>query len=253
MPDLGAVAWALLAFGALVVGLSKTAIPGAGTVAVAVFAAVLPARSSTATLLLLLIVGDVLALSLYRRHADWRALLRLAPAVALGMIAGALLLLLAADDAVRRVIGGILLALVGLTLWLRRRRASTSGGSGALAGGAGRTAATGYGALGGFTTMVANAGGPVMSLYFLAARFDAKAFLGTAAWFFAIVNVAKVPFMIGAGLLTTDALLIDAVLVPAVLGGALIGRLLVARMTQAAFDAIVLVLTAGTAVYLLLA
>ena len=99
--------------------------------------------------------------------------------------------------------------------------------------------------------MVANAGGPVMSLYFLAARFDAKAFLGTAAWFFAIVNVAKLPFMIGAGLLTADTLLIDAVLVPAVLGGALIGRLLVARMTQAAFDAIVLALTAGTAVYLL--
>ncbi|RLK52609.1 sulfite exporter TauE/SafE family protein [Microbacterium telephonicum] len=258
MPEITAVGWALLAFGALVVGLSKTAIPGAGTVAVALFAAVLPARSSTATLLLLLILGDVLALSMYRRHADWRALLRLAPAVVLGMVVGALFLLFADDGAVRRVIGGILLALLALTVWLRRRPAPRPAPTRApddehRAAPAGRLAAAGYGSLGGFTTMVANAGGPVMSLYFLAARFDAKAFLGTAAWFFAIVNVAKLPFMIGSGLLTVDALLLDLLLVPAVLVGALVGRLVVARMTQSLFELIVMGLTAVTAVYLIVA
>ena len=58
-------------------------------------------------------------------------------------------------------------------------------------------AAATYGTLGGFTTMVANAAGPVMSMYFLASRFPVKEFLGTAAWFFAIVNIAKVPFSVG--------------------------------------------------------
>ena len=63
---------------ALIVGLSKTAVPGSGTVAVAIFAAVLPAKQSTGTLLLLLIVADVFAVITYRRHTNWKALLRLA-------------------------------------------------------------------------------------------------------------------------------------------------------------------------------
>ena len=45
-----------------------------------------------------------------------------------------------------------------------------------------------FGPLGGFTTMVANAAGPVMSLYFVASRLPVQAVLGTAAWFFLIVN-----------------------------------------------------------------
>lgn len=245
MPDLSALAWALLALGAVIVGLSKTAIPGAGSLAVAVFAAVLPARTSTATLLVLLIVGDVLALALYRRHADWATLLRLAPAVVLGIVVGAVFLALADDTGVRRVIGVILLALVLTTLWLRRRRADAARS---------RVAALiGYGTLGGFTTMVANAGGPVMSMYFLAARFDVRAFLGTAAWFFAIVNVSKVPIAVGLGLLTPESLLVDLVLVPAVLVGGAVGWRIAGRLSQTAFDRIVLTLTTLTALYLILA
>ena len=109
----------------------------------------------------------------------------------------------------------------------------------------------GYGTLGGFTTMVANAGGPVMSMYFLAARFEVKAFLGTAAWFFAIVNIAKLPFAVGLGLLTPQTLLIDLVLVPAVLVGGAIGRLIANRIDQTLFERIVFVLTVVAALYLL--
>jgi len=251
MGELTALTWALLATGAVIVGLSKSAIPGAATVSVAIFAAVLPARSSTATLLVLLIVGDVFALLMYRRHADVRTLLRLAPAVIAGMAAGAVFLALADDVAVRRVIGGLLLGLVALTLWLRWHHTARTRSSGSAADrAADRVALVGYGSLGGFTTMVANAGGPVMSLYFLAARFDPKTFLGTAAWFFAIVNVAKLPFALGAGLLTPQTLLIDVWLVPGVVAGALIGRAVIARIDRRAFEWIVLAITAATAIYL---
>lgn len=102
MIDLPVSAWLLLAAGAVIVGISKTALPGAGTLAVVVFAAILPARTSTAALLVLLIVGDILALTLYRRHADWRTLWRLAPAVVVGIAVGALFLALAQDVLVRR-------------------------------------------------------------------------------------------------------------------------------------------------------
>ncbi|QIG38704.1 sulfite exporter TauE/SafE family protein [Microbacterium sp. 4R-513] len=246
MVELTPFLWCLLALGALVVGLSKTALPGGATLAVALFAAVLPARTSTATLLVLLIVGDAFALLMYRRHADWKTLVRLAPAVIAGLVVGAVFLALADDDWVRRTIGVILLIVVAFTFWLRRR---TERSAALVAGG--RAASIGYGTLGGFTTMVANAGGPVMSMYFLASRFEVKAFLGTAAWFFAIVNIAKLPFAIGLGLLNTHTLLIDLVLVPAVVVGALIGRLLADRMNQAVFERVVYILTIVAAVYLL--
>src|SRR5918994_7914162 len=81
VPDLTWFAWALLAAAALIVGLSKTAVPGAGTVAVAIFAAVLPAKESTGTILILLIVADLFAVLAYQRHTNWRGLLvRVAPA-----------------------------------------------------------------------------------------------------------------------------------------------------------------------------
>ncbi|SFR57297.1 sulfite exporter TauE/SafE family protein [Microbacterium azadirachtae] len=246
MIDLAPWAWILLAIAGTVVGLSKTALPGANTVSVAIFAALLPARTSTGALLLLLIVGDLFALLTWRRHAHWPTLLRLAPAVAAGLVLGAVFLSVAGNAVVRPVIGAILLTMVAITLWRRRRTAAAPEGAAHL----GTT--LGYGALGGFTTMVANAGGPVMSMYFLAMRTPVKVFLGTAAWFFAIVNIVKVPVLAGLGLITVPVLLMDAVLVPMVVIGALFGRWLIPRIHQALFDRIVLILTVLGALYLLI-
>ncbi|GAA5196174.1 sulfite exporter TauE/SafE family protein [Microbacterium jejuense] len=247
LPDLAWWAWALLGVAAVVVGLSKTAVPGAGTIAVAIFAAVLPAKQSTGVLLLLLIVADVFAVTMYRRHADWKTLLRLAPAVVVGVLLGVVFLWFADDLWVKRTIGVILLAVIALTLWRRRVSGPVAG-----EGGSHRVAAATYGTLGGFTTMVANAAGPVMSMYFLAARFEVKAFLGTAAWFFAIVNLFKVPFSIGIGIITVPGLLIDLVLVPLVVVAAFLGRWLADRMPQSVFEKLVIAFTIVGAVYLLI-
>lgn len=245
LPDLAWGAWLLLAVAAVVIGLSKTGLPGGGTIAVAIFAAVLPAKQSTGTILLLLIVADVFAVIVYRRHANWRALLRLAPAVVIGVLLGVLFLAVADDTGVKRVIGGILLVVVAITVIRRRTARPLDGGR------AHTVAAASYGTLSGFATMVANAAGPVMSMYFVAARFPVKEFLGTAAWFFFIINVAKVPFSAGLGLITPSGLLVDAVLVPLVIVGAVFGRILAGRIAQARFEFFVIALTVVGAVYLL--
>ena len=99
--------------------------------------------------------------------------------------------------------------------------------------------------------MVANAGGPVMSMYFLASGFRVMAFLGTAAWFYALVNLTKLPIMFGLGLITPATLLMDLVLVPAVLVGAFGGRLIAGRINQTWFERIVIALTIVGALYLL--
>ncbi|MFJ2544677.1 sulfite exporter TauE/SafE family protein [Microbacterium sp. NPDC087589] len=249
MIELAPLAWAALGLAAVTIGISKTALPGGSILAIALFATVLPARTSTAAMLLLLIVGDVFALITYRRHAHWPTLLRLAPAVLAGLLAGFAFLALAGDGIVRRAIGVILLAMIAITLWRRWRQNRAAD---AVAPAPGGVALSGvYGTLGGFTTMVANAGGPVMSMYFLATRTPVQVFLGTSAWFFAIINLVKIPFLAGIGLFDEHVLLMDAVLAPLVVLGALAGIRLAKRMNQVLFDRIVIVLTIAGAVYLL--
>ncbi|MGW1543293.1 sulfite exporter TauE/SafE family protein [Streptomyces sp. NPDC002309] len=244
--------FAALAFAALLVGFSKTAVSGANTVSLAVFAAVLPARASTGVLLPILIAGDVLAVLTYRRHAHWPTLWRLFPAVAAGVVFGTLFLVWADDGIVRTSIGAILLLMAGVTMWRRRAREATGAEPDSVTSGKGRVKARSYGVLGGFTTMVANAGGPVMSMYLLSAGFRKLGFLGTSAFFFLIVNVSKVPFSAGLGLIDGRSLLLDAALVGFVVPGAVLGKWAVDRINQRLFEQLVIAATVVGGLHLLL-
>lgn len=236
LADLSSVELLAMGVAAALVGFAKTGIPGTGVLSVALFATVLPARASTGVVLPLLILGDVLAVSTYHRSAHWPTLLRLAGPMVVGILAGVAFVAVADDVAMRRTIGVILLVLIAVHVLVARRPAEPRE--------QGRLAHWGYGWLGGFTTMVANAAGPVLSLYLLGSRFDKYAFLGTIAWFFAFVNLVKLPFSIGLGLVTVDSLTLNLVLVPAVLLGAYVGRPVARRLDQATFERAVLVLSA---------
>ncbi|MBP0457898.1 sulfite exporter TauE/SafE family protein [Streptomyces montanisoli] len=248
--------FAALAAATALVGFSKTAVSGANTVSLAVFAAVLPARASTGVLLPLLIVGDLVAVASYRRHAHWPTLLRLFPAVAAGVVVGTGFLVWAGDAVVPVSIGAILILMACVTMWRRRAAARREGddqGADREPGtGAGRAKARSYGVLGGFTTMVANAGGPVMSMYLLSAGFDKWRFLGTSAWFFLVVNVSKLPFSAGLGLIDGHSLLLDLSLAAFVFPGAYVGRRCAARLDQRLFERLVIAATLLGGVELLL-
>jgi len=268
LPELSTSSWLLVVLGALIVGFSKTALPGAGTLAAGAFALAMPAKESTAALLLLLILGDMTALWVYRREPDWRTLVRLLPSAMVGVILGVFFFAAVDDVTVRVTIGVILLVLVTLTLVRRlqaaRRaaaqaeasdgppvtRAESEGGS--RKGAAATAQGIGYGLLGGFTTMVANAAGPVMSLYLLMMRMPVLTFLGTSAWFFAVINLFKLPFSAGLGLFTAETLAMDALLVPVVLLAAFAGAKVARRISQSVFDKLVLGLTVLAAIGLLI-
>ncbi|TJZ55902.1 sulfite exporter TauE/SafE family protein [Streptomyces piniterrae] len=261
MTDLGLIPLGTLVLAALLVGVSKTAVSGVGALSVALFAAVLPARESTGALLPLLLVGDVLAVRAYRRHTDWPALLRLLPSVAAGILLGVVFVAATGDTVIRRTIGALLLTIVLHHLWQRaRRRGVPDVASAPPAPGRDSAAATGrqpharalfFGLVAGFATMVANAGGPAMSLYLLSSGFTVLGFLGTGAWFFLLVNLVKLPFSIALGLVTADALALDAALALAVLVGAVIGRAGVQRIDQTLFERLVLLFTALSGLNLL--
>ncbi|MFI8776975.1 sulfite exporter TauE/SafE family protein [Brachybacterium paraconglomeratum] len=268
LPELSTSSWLLVVLGALIVGFSKTALPGAGTLAAGAFALAMPAKESTAALLLLLILGDMTALWVYRREPDWRTLVRLLPSAMVGVILGVFFFAAVDDTTVRVTIGVILLALVTLTLVRRAQaarrtaaeaessdgppatRAEAEGGS--RKGAAATAQGVGYGLLGGFTTMVANAAGPVMSLYLLMMRMPVLTFLGTSAWFFAVINLFKLPFSAGLGLFTAETLAMDALLVPVVLLAAFAGAKVARRISQSVFDKLVLGLTVLAAIGLLI-
>jgi uncharacterized membrane protein YfcA len=102
LTELSPLAWALLAVGAMIVGFAKTAVGSAGALAVVAFAAVLPARESTGALLPLLCVGDVVAMRVYHRHANWRLLARMLPGVLPGLFLGAWFVSSVDDTLMRR-------------------------------------------------------------------------------------------------------------------------------------------------------
>jgi uncharacterized membrane protein YfcA len=240
-------ALALMALAALIIGYSKTALGGLGVVAVAIFATVLPAKESTAAILTILIVGDAIACWHYRRDPDWALIRRLLPAVIPGLLLGTLFLRAVDDDTLRRSIGGVLLVLLALQLWVKWRATDTESTTHRHP-----AAAWGAGSAMGFTTMTANAAGPVMTLYLSAAGIEKRRFVGTSAWFFLIVNLAKVPFSIGLGLMHPVDVTRALVLSPAVLAGGLLGYATVRLISQRTFDVAVLLASALAAAALLL-
>jgi uncharacterized protein len=236
--------WAVLA--ALLVGFSKTGLPGAAIPAVALMAEAFrdDTRLSVGAMLPILLVGDLLALAYYRRHAHWGRLWELFPYVLVGMVPGYLVLWLTPGDHLRVLLGVIVLGLLGVQL------ARQWGAWHPLPDRRWLIGSTGL--LSGFGTTVGNAAGPVMSIYLVSQRLEKQEFLGTAGWFFFLVNSSKIPLYFALGMITPATLRLDAMLVPIVVLGALLGVLVARRIPQKLFNFLVLLLAALAALRLVL-
>lgn len=235
--------WVLLVGAALLIGVAKTSFGGLASLSVAMVALTMPAKESTAAVLLLLITGDIVAVLRYRKAADWKLLRGLIPAVIPGLLLGAWFLSLVDDLVLKRSIGALLLTFVVIQLaskvFARPREAAPHEDPADATPHRALTLTAGIAA--GFTTMAANAAGPVMALYLQLARVEKLRFLGTGAWYFLIINVAKTPLTASLGLFTPDVLRTAAFLVPVVLLGTLGGIAIIGRVPQRAFDIITLI------------
>ena len=231
--------WALGGACALFIGVAKTGAPGLAslTVPLMVFT-VGDSRYSAAWTAPLLIVGDIFAVWYWRRHAEARALMSLVPWVALGMVLGGAALRM--DDTVlRRVLGVIVLTMVALTVARRRHPNAVPHGPAWV-----------YGAVSGFATTIANAAGPVMATYLLLKRMPKEKLVATGAWFFLVVNVAKLPIYAMNGLISGASVTYDVLMAPLVVFGAVAGFGLLSRMSQRVFEIVTLGLAAVSALFL---
>lgn len=248
LADFTPAQWLLCAAVAMCAGMAKTGFSGMGTVALVLMALVLPdnAKESTGALLTILIVADTFAVGTFHRHANWRVVMRLLPPAFLGVVVGWWLMPLVPDRAFRPLLGGITLGLIALLVVQRALPRLTNAVS--------DHAAVGWlaGLTGGVTTMLANAAGPIMAIYLLACRLPKMELVGTGAWFFFVVNLSKVPFSVGLGLINGQSLLLTLALAPLVAAGAFFGKWLLARINQALFEALLIAFTVLAAVRLLL-
>jgi len=107
------------------------------------------------------------------------------------------------------------------------------------------------GLVAGGATMLANAAGPIFTIYCLAVALPKFELVGTSAWFFFIINAFKVPFSIALGLIHGQTLAMNAILSPAIFVGLFIGRWLTAHIPQRLFDGLLLTFAAVAALRLI--
>lgn len=236
--------WAILIASAFAIGVSKTGLPGVGILVVPLLANAFPAKASVGLLLPILIFADLFAVGYYRHHGQWKHLVKLLPWAIAGIGLGYIILSKIDSQTLKPLIGLIVLGMLGIRL-----RSILKNDPDHLPQHWSFAALMGL--LAGATTMMANAAGPVMVLYLLSMHFPKQKFIGTAAWFFFIVNWIKVPLMTNLDMITATSLKMDALVFPAVVFGALTGIWLLKRIPQQLFNIIALILAAAAAIKLL--
>ena len=243
----------LAALASLGVGVSKAGFPGMALLHVMIFAFLFGARDSTGIVLPMLIVGDLGAIGGFYPHTRWDHLRRTLPAACVGVFVGTFLMRYLSDTAFAPVLGWIILSLVVLHV----RQAAVEKRSGGFSQSVPEnppdlfSTAVPLGLLTGVTTMLANAGGPVLTLYLLGRKVPKLELTATIAWFFFVLNLFKVPFSVGLGLIRPDTLALNAVLVPGIAIGLLFGRWLVHRVPQRLFNQLLLAFAALAAIRLI--
>ena len=90
-----------------------------------------------------------------------------------------------------------------------------------------------------------------MNMYLLTRRLPKEQFVATGAWFFFIVNLAKIPIYVWFGLFSAQSLVFDALMAPIVIAGGFAGLWLIRRVPQRVFEWLVVVLTSVSLYFLL--
>ena len=221
---------------AFLTGISRTAIPGIGILLPTLVAITMPARESTGFLLPILIMADLMAVIHFRHTVVWQRLLKILPWTSIGILLGYFIMGLINDSIFKPILGSMIIIFVTIDL-IRRK-------SGIRVSQKNIIFSAIMGCLAGVFTMIANAAGPIMTIYLLSMDLGKDDFVGTNAWFFMIINLIKLPFSASLGLITWNGLKIDFMFAPLIIFGEIIGSIIVKKISQKNFDILAQVLAA---------
>ena len=209
--------WIIMCLSALFIGMSKMGIQGITALTVPYMAIAFGAKESTGVILPMLCMADILAVSYYKKTADWRTVVRLLPAAVAGFFVAILVDKQIPASQFRTLLGLTLLLVFVIMLWSefsgKENKWTKKWWYGAF-----------FGLLGGFVTMIGNVAGSVMSVYLLSMRKDKLEFIGTNAWFFLVVNLLKLPLQMFVWQnISWDSFCLDLLMLPVIVLGAYVG------------------------------
>ena len=233
--------WVILC--ALFVGMAKTGVAGVGMLIVPILAATFGGKSSAGILLPMLSMADVFAVSYYHRHAEWKYILKLMPATVAGVLIGVYVGNEVSDQQFKHMMAIIILAGLAIMIWREKKNAEAIPHNWVFSSIAGL--------LGGFSTMIGNAAGAIMSIYFLSMMLPKNSFIGTGAWFFLIINLFKIPFHVYSwGTIDLNTFTLDLAMLPAIMIGAFLGVRIVKFIPEKPYRIFIIVTTALAAIKL---
>lgn len=226
--------------------MSKTGIQGIMLIMVPLMAMAFGAKESTGVILPMLCMADIIAVTYYKRIADWKIVLRLLPTAIIGFFIAIGVDKLVPNEKFRMLMGWTLLVAFLIMLWSeifgKENKWMKKWWYAAI-----------FGLLGGFTTMIGNAAGPVMSVYLLSMRKEKLEYIGINAWFFLVVNLLKVPLQIFAwNNISWQSFNLNLLMLPVIGIGALIGIRLVKLLPEKAFRRFVQIFTAISVILMII-
>ena len=187
-------------------GISKSGFFGLGVMALPLLSLLIHPLQAAAILLPTALAQDALTVWTYRR--DWSAwnLKVMIPSMAAGVAVAGLFAASLTSAHIRLAIG-LIAAVFVLRHWLGARFDRLAPRANLFTG-------VIWGSVGGFTTMLANAGGPAWQMHLLPQRLDKLTYVGTFTMLFAASNLMKIPAYGALGQLTGENLAIGAILLP---------------------------------------
>ena len=202
---------------------------GMGTMAVPALALLVDPRVAAAIMLPILCCMDLVTLRAFRGQWDLKIVKVIVPAAAGGVVLGALSFRYLSADHIRFIIGTF-------SIYVAVQQLPNSAlANNDLVPSASKLAGRIWGAASGFSSFVAHAGGPPLSIYLLPLRLDKSIVVGTSALFFAIVNALKlIPYAL-LGQLHFENLKVSLILLPVAPIGVLLGVFLHRRISNHIF------------------
>jgi uncharacterized membrane protein YfcA len=230
---------------ALLLGMAKTGVHGAGMLSVPLLAIGFGGKNSSGLMLPMLLVADVFGVWYYHRHASFRHLKLLFFPAAIGVIVGSYAGNFINDGVFRVIMATTIFSSLVIMIWMElggKEKIPDNNYFGITAG-----------FLGGFTSMIGNLAGTVMAVYFLSMKLPKNNFIGTVAWFFLLINWFKVPFHVWVWhTIDGDSWLLALALTPVILLGAYLGIQFVKKMSDRVYRWFIVGMTFVAAIVMIL-
>ena len=219
----------------MVQGMAKGGFSGMGGLALPLMCLVISPVQAVAIQLPILIAQDVVSVWAYRRSLHRTNFLYCLPGTMIGIAIGAFLAASVTPSVVQLLVGIVAAGFVLMSVPRKGKEEKPT--QPALA------KATLWSTVAGFTSFIANAGGPPMQVYLMPQKLAPAVFAGTMSVLFGIVNWVKIGVWFALGQLSIPNLSTSAVLLPVAVGATFLGVFMVRRLSGAKFYPIIRVLT----------